>query len=280
VVHLKPEGDTGNFGKFDLHFWIDYGEDGLPVDHTWELPKDGGKTIYVCSDAHYSPEAFKFRSDKAREFDYVFVNQLRYVDEFKTVGVEDPIFLPHAAEPQAYPKYDIVKKWDVSFIGHLQDVKNYNGFSRIDMLDRAFKEFPNFYFGSRNPMDKTVNLFEDASKKFCQTRVVLNISIKDDINMRNFEIASSGSFQLTNYIPTIDQVFEDGKHLVTYKTLDEMVEKVKYYLEHEEEREKIALAGYEHFLKHHTYRHRIETILKTIGIPYKVKKGSINLEKR
>ena len=278
VVHLKPEGDTRSFGKFDLHFWVDYGEDGLPVDHNWKIPDDGGKTIYVCSDAHYSDEAKNFRYNKATYFDYAFFNQKRFVNEYKAgygykaspKQVVD--FLPHAAEPKAYPKYEIVKKWDVCFIGHLQDVKNYNGFSRVDMLDRACKEFPNFYFGTRNPMDKSVNLFEDASKKFCQSKIALNITIKDDINMRNFEIASSGAFQLTNWIPTLSEVFEDGKHLVTYKTLDEMVEKAKYYLKHEEEREKIALAGREHFLKYHTYRARILKILEVLGVKVNQKK--------
>jgi hypothetical protein len=281
VIHLSPQGDTSNFGKFDYHFWIDYGEDGLPVDHNWKIPKDGGKTIYVCSDAHYSPEAFKFRSEKAKKFDYVFVNQLRFVDEFKKAGVKNPIFLPHAAEPKAYPKFEILKKWDVCFIGHMQDVKNYNGFSRIDMLDRAFREFPNFYFGTRTPVDPKVNLFEDASKKFCQSRIVLNISIKDDLNMRLFEILSSGAFELTNWLPTMKDIgIMDGVHLATYKTLDELVEKAHYYLEHEEEREKIAKAGHEFFLKNHTYQHRIEKIMRTVGIPYKVKRPKINLEKR
>ena len=82
--------------------------------------------------------------------------------------------------------------------------------------------------------------------------------------MRIFEALSTGSFLLTNWIPTLGDLFEDGKHLVTYKTLDEMVEKAKYYLEHEEEREKIAKAGYEEFIAKHTYRHRIEKILDII----------------
>lgn len=78
--------------------------------------------------------------------------------------------------------------------------------------------------------------------------------------MRVFETMSTGSFLLTNWIPTLSELFEDGKHLVTYKTLDEMVEKAKYYLEHDEEREKIAKAGYDEFISKHTYKHRIEKV--------------------
>lgn len=254
VTHLAPHGDTSNFGEFGFHWWIDWGEDGLPWKE-WSPPRDGGKTIYVASDTHLGRE---YRMNKAKQFDYAFFNQKDAADEFGGV------WLPHAAEPQAYPKIDIIKKYDVGFVGHVQETPNYNGFSRIEALDRLFKEFPNFYYGSRHPAYPNKNIFEDAAKKFSLSKIVFNISIKDDINMRTFETLSTGSFLLTNWIPTLGDLFEDGKHLVTYKTLDEMVEKAKYYLEHEEEREKIAQAGYQEFIAKHTYKHRVETILSRV----------------
>lgn len=254
TFHLIPEGNTSNFGKMDYHFWVDWGEDGLPWKE-WSIPKDGGKTIYVASDTHLGRE---YRMNKAKQFDYAFYNQKDAAEE------AGGVWLPHAAEPQAYPKIEILKKTDVCFIGHMQDVVNYNGFTRTDALDRLFKEFPNFYYGSRHPGFPEKNLFEDAAKKFSQSRIVFNISIKDDINMRVFETLSTGSFLLTNWLPTLGDLFEDGKHLVTYKTLDEMVEKAKYYLEHDDEREKIAKAGHDKFMANHTYKHRVEKILSIV----------------
>lgn len=267
VVHLIPDGDeiaNGKFGKFDYHFWIDYGEDGLPVDHEWKIPKDGGKTIYVASDAHVDDG---YRLKKAEQFDYVFFNQLEAAGRFNQQdNGKIALWLPHAAEPDAYPHTEQIKKYDVCFIGHFQDTINHNGFTRVDMLDRAFKEFPNFYFGTRSPQKPELNMFEDAAKKFNQSKVVLNISIKDDINMRFFEVLCAGGFLLTNNLPTLKDLegLEDGKHYVTYNTLDEMVEKAKYYLEHDEEREAIAKAGHVAFMQGHTYMHRIKRILDII----------------
>ncbi len=254
TYHLTPEGDTSNFGKFDYHFWIDWGEDGLPWKE-WSIPKDGGKTIYVASDTHLGRE---YRLNKAKQFDYAFFNQKDAAEE------AGGVWLPHAAEPQAYPKIEIMNKFDVCFIGHVQDTVNYNGFTRTEALDRLFKEIPNFYYGSRHPAFPHKNLFEDAARKFSQSKIVFNISIKDDVNMRTMETLSTGSFLLTNWIPTLGDLFEDGKHLVTYKTLDEMVEKAKYYLEHDEEREKIAKAGHEEFMSKHTYKHRVEKIFEIV----------------
>lgn len=129
VMHLLPEGDTAKFGKFDLHLWVDWGEDGLPHT-TWLPPEDKGIRAYVASDTHLGPD---YRFSFAQNFDHVYFNQLRAVEEYKPAKRNKLVeWLPHAVEPDAYPRFEIVKKYDVCFIGHMQDVKNYNGFSRTD----------------------------------------------------------------------------------------------------------------------------------------------------
>lgn len=265
VTHLAPQGDTSSFGKFDYHIWVDFGEDGLPIDHDWFPPEDGGKTIYVCSDAHIDDAGKNYRYNFARKFDYVFFNQKNFVDEYTLLPgkkkKQKVMFLPHAAEPKVYQNIPTLKKYDVGFIGHVQKTKNFNGFTRIEFLDRMFKAFPNFYFGTRNPQKPEANMFEDAAGKFRASKIVLNVSIKDDLNMRLFEALSTGSFVLTNWLPTLGDLFEDGKHLVTYKNLDEAVERADYYIKHDDEREAIAKAGFDEFIAKHTYEHRVREAL-------------------
>lgn len=265
--HLAPVGETQkDIGDCDYHFWVDWGEDALGYPE-FHIPNDGGKTIYVASDTHLGAE---YRFTKAQEFDYVFFNQKRAVDEYKKM-VKYPKgqvidWLPHAFEPQAYPNIETLKKYDVCFIGHLQaDEPNFNGMSRVRALDRLFKEFPDFYYGSRNSAFLGKNMFEDAAHHFSESKIVFNISIRDDINMRVFETLGTGSFLLTNWLPTLGELFEDGKHLVTYKDYDDMTEKAHYYLEHDDERIKIAQAGYNEVIQKHTYQHRIEKIFEIIN---------------
>lgn len=268
VNHLIPRGDTRkDTGDYDLHFWVDWGEDALGYPH-FNIPEDGGKRIYVSSDTHLGR---RHRFEMAVDSDYAFFNQKRAVQEFKTFRpvirrTKKVMWLPHAFEPAAYPNIETLKKYAVCFIGHMQDPtkKNYNGFSRSDALDRLFKEFPDFYYGARHPGFPDKNIFEDAAHHFSESKIVFNVSIGDDVNMRLFEALGTGSFLLTNWLPTIGELFEDGKDLITYKTLDEMVAKAKYYLVHDRERIKIAQAGYNKAIKHHTYQHRIKTILDVI----------------
>ena len=252
AVHLLPNGDWANFGSFDYHFWVDWGEDALMPMLNYTPLAPPRPNIYVVSDTHLG---YDYRLSRAREFDWVFCNQMRAVEDFVRDGIpkERCIWLPHAAEPKAYPKKDMIKKYDVGFIGNVGD------WNRVDFLDRMFKEFPNFFYGKR--------LFEEAAEIFSQSKIVLNISIKDDINMRVFEALSTGSLLLTNELPTLPHLFQDGVHLVTYKNFDDAVEKARYYLEHDEERERIAEAGYKEFMKKHTYEHRLKTVLEIVKKP-------------
>lgn len=254
--HMVPFGDLTKYGTWDLHFEADWGEDALGGVLPYEPVPIPKPSAFWHSDTHLG---YDWRLAKARKTDFNFVAQKRAVEEFAAAGIPNPIWMPHAVEPLAYPHIPCVKKYDIGFVGHI------NAQNRIDALDRMFREFPKFYFGQKR--------FEDAAEKFCQSKIVFNIAIKDDINMRVFETLSTKSFCLTNWIPTIEELFEDGKHLVLYKTLDEAVDKAKYYIAHDEEREKIAQAGFEEVRAKHTFRHRVQQVLKATGLWERLPQG-------
>lgn len=260
IDHLAPMENVELFGTYSSNLWVDWGEDGLKGLIPYKMIDCPHPNIYWCSDTHINDPKFgnsyPYRLEMAKKFDKVFVAQKRAVEEFKRDGIEAE-WMPHAFEPQAYPKINFANKdYDVCFVGHI------NTQNRIDFLDRMFKEFPNFFYGQRR--------FEEAAEKFCKSKIVLNIAMTDDINMRNFEIMGTGSFCLTNWIPTIEELFEDGKHLVLYKSFDEAVDKAKYYLSHDSEREKIAQAGYEEVMAKHTIDHRTNRILDAVNNLIKV----------
>ncbi len=247
IVHLNPHGDISKFGKFDAHLWVDWGEDAVAPMLGYEPFKCPKPNIYWVSDTHLG---YEYRLKKAREFDKVFCMQKRAVEEFKRDGIKNVEWLPHAAEPQAYMPFCIVKKYDVCFVGHLCNEK------RVNFLDAVFKKFPNFWYGQR--------IFEEAARIFCQSKIVLNTAAVDDLNMRVFETLATQSFLLTENIPTIHEVFKDGEHLVTYDSIDDAIDKADYYIKHDDERQQIAESGYNYIIKNHTYRHRVDRIIQEI----------------
>ena len=79
-------------------------------------------------------------------------------------------------------------------------------------------------------------------------------------NLRLFEGTGIGGCLLTDTGENINDLFEPGKEIVTYRSVDEAVEKVTYLLDHEDEREEIARAGQKRTLKDHTIFHRCQLI--------------------
>lgn len=248
-VYVHPQGDLSKFGKFDLWFEADWGEDALAGVIPYKVSEIPRPNAFWCSDAHLG---YDWRLEHSRKFDTVFCAQKEHVEKFKRDGISNVHWMPHAVEPLAYPRQVSIKKYDVCFVGHI------NSENRIEALDRLFKEFPNFWYGQRK--------FEEAAEKFGESKIVFNISINGDLNMRTFEGMATGGFMLTSRNPEVESVFEDGKHLVLYDNMDDMIEKAKYYVSHDSEREKIANAGYEEVISKHTFDHRLTQILEATGL--------------
>lgn len=267
VVALSPINQTTQFGKFDLNGLIDYGEDGLGISLDWKIPSPN---FYWMCDSHLHDASYQYRMRRAKEFDTVFVSHKPTIPKLIADGVDAAKihYLPWAAEPMCYKPFPVIEKWDWCFIGHLS-----NDF-RIDLIDRFCKEFPvgkQGYLGWRQGEWRGYNVLEDAAKKFSQSRIIVNESIKDDLNMRTFETLACKRLLLTEDIPAIHDHFVDGEHLVTFKTIDEAIEKAHMLLRDNQLREHIAESGYREFLDKHTYMHRVKHILK-ICIGYEAEK--------
>jgi spore maturation protein CgeB len=84
------------------------------------------------------------------------------------------------------------------------------------------------------------------------------------MKLRIFEAVCSGSFLLTEYIDGIENLFKLDEEIVTFNTKEEALEKIIYYLENDLERESIAKLGYKRFLKDHTSKVRLNSILNKI----------------
>ena len=69
-----------------------------------------------------------------------------------------------------------------------------------------------------------------------------DITGKPHINAKLFDAAKTKQFIITTYYPPFerDYGFEEGRHVVMYKSIKELVDKIKYYLERPEERKVIA----------------------------------------
>ena len=79
--------------------------------------------------------------------------------------------------------------------------------------------------------------------------------------MRLYEATGVGTFLLTDAKRNLGELFEPGVEVETYGDADELVEKARYYLDHEEVRAAIAEAGQRRTLRDHTYARRMEELV-------------------
>jgi spore maturation protein CgeB len=84
-------------------------------------------------------------------------------------------------------------------------------------------------------------------------------------NVRLFEVTGVGSCLLTDHKKNINDFFEPGKEVVTYRSSDECVEKVNWLLSHPNELKQISIAGQKRTLKDHTFERRAEELNEIIS---------------
>ncbi len=112
-----------------------------------------------------------------------------------------------------------------------------------------------------------VDYYEEAPHVFANSKINLNISLRSiqtGIPLRAFDIMGCGGFLLTNYQEDYLEYFEPDEDMVIYYSYEDLLEKVAFYLEHEQERERIAQNARRKVASEHTYLQRARTMLDIV----------------
>lgn len=110
--------------------------------------------------------------------------------------------------------------------------------------------------------------FSEKAKAFRAAKIVVNNLLYGEIwgvNARTFEVAGVGAFQLVDWRPGLDQLFRDGVELVSFRGMEDLIQKIDYWLPRDTERREISAAGMIRAGADHTYRHRLEILLTTLA---------------
>lgn len=112
-------------------------------------------------------------------------------------------------------------------------------------------------------------MVEESLQIWSQTKIGLNImnGHKAGMTERIANIMLCGACCLSDETSFLREHFCDGEDIVLFSAerLDQLVMKIQYLLHHDDEREKIAYAGYEKALREHTWRNRAEELLAIIN---------------
>lgn len=227
----------------DLYLWVE------SINGYFPKNLDALRRPKVCYliDSHLN---LQWHIEWAKQFDHVFIAQREYLQAFRDAGNRSVHWLPLGCDPGIHRKTTTTKEHAVGFVGSL------NAERRVKLLNSIERVFP--------VTCKRV-FWEDMADFFSRSRIVFNNAIKNDLNMRVFEVLSTGSFLLTDVAKASGQeeLFHAGEDLGVY-TDDAITEAAFYYLDHEDERERIAQRGQQIIHTGHTYAHRLEDMLDVV----------------
>lgn len=170
-----------------------------------------------------------------------------YIPSFDGL-VKKSYWFPNCYPDELIHPLDIDKNIDVGFCGNIG-----NRGHVINSLDKYNIKKDIFVIG-----DDMVNAINSY-------KIHLNCNISNDINYRTFETTGCNTLLLTNYTPGLEKLFEIDKEIIVYDSIEDLDNKVKYYLENDKKREEIALAGYNRSKKDHTFFERVKTLIKIIN---------------
>jgi hypothetical protein len=204
-----------------------------------ECPKIG----YLI-DTHLSLE---YHRELAKQFDIVFLAHRQFVEEIRKIN-PNTHWLPVACDPDIHRSHGDEKRFDIGFVGSIQ-----LGSRRQQLLYRLASQFQ---------IHNERCFLNEMAGVFSHSRIVFNESVKNDLNMRAFEVMSTGSLLLTDMAKDSgqDELFKNGEDYAVYRDIN-ICDVARFYLENDGLRDQIAARGRHLVHNAHTYDHRVADLL-------------------
>jgi spore maturation protein CgeB len=206
------------------------------------------------------------------EYDAVFVKDRYMLELFSSMVKGTPFFyLPEACNPRVHRPLELTPEdrrryaCDVMIYGSLyyyrQAILQQLGEFDLKIWGHAARWFV-------NRLERTIAgpnvVLDEKVRAVRAARIALNPLHYGEINAlncRTFELAGCGAFQLVAHKPVLKEHFAPGSEIDEFRTTDELIEKMRHYLQRPELAAAIAKRGQERAHRDHTYEHRLRKII-------------------
>lgn len=256
-----------------------------------EIKKNTTTLVYFFDDV-WRLEYSKLWS---KHFTFATTSDVNGIKKWKEVGCNNFIYSPFGCNHHLNKKKDLPKVYTVSFVGSYHPYRAWV----INRLIKAGIKVETFGFGwpnGRLDFEAMVNVFNQSiinlnlsnneswdiryilspkkniKSNFHIIRNTIHSVISNDpktremVKARHFEINACAGFQLSYYTEGLEKHYQIGNEIAIYESIENMIDKIKYYLNHEEERNLIAQLGYERTIKNHTMEKRLSELLDMLGL--------------
>ncbi|WP_338026284.1 MULTISPECIES: CgeB family protein [Cohnella] len=290
VIVASPKDDVAGLAaaeRPDLVLVLEGME--FPPEQVASIRLNGIRTaIWFTDDPYYTD----ITSGLAPCYDYVFTLENNCVPYYQQLGCPRVHYLPLGVFPEYFrprnPQLSL--RGDVCFIGSAY-------WNRVDFFSRLlpYIEHRSFHLSGiwwdrlpeykrwkdRIQLDRWMTPLETA-EHYNAFSIVINVHRSHDDetfnrngakivaqspNPRVFEISACGTLQIVDQRSDLPLYYKPGEEIVTYDTPEDLAAKVEYYLNHEEERQLLALRALRRTMRDHTYANRLHQLLEIALAP-------------
>jgi hypothetical protein len=218
------------------------------------------------------------------EYDCVFYTKPFWADDVwkKNLILRQAIFLPHGYDPEIHRVHEIGPQDSRRFDADLMVVATYNR-AKENLLQQLVGKRPELklvIWGNRWEKCRSTRLRpfirgmalegSDYAKAIRVARINLGLlsgrvsgaSQGDETTTRTYEVPACGGFMLHERTPEVLRLYQEGKEMAAYGSVEELAQKIDYYLAHPGERQAIAQAGHERCVPAYSYDNRMREILR------------------
>jgi len=261
-----------------------------------ELP-DTQTVNWFCDD-HWRFDDFS--RHWAPAFNWVVTTDSAAVAKYRAMGINRVIKSQWACNHFQYRRLDLPLRYDVTFVGKphgvrreiIQSLRDFgidvqvwgqgwgNGRATQQQMIEVFNQSRiNLNLSNASAVrrrrrwqkaldqtQRTIRRCMHLPPRPCAgTRLLATDAYPEQIKGRNFEVPGCGGFMLTGQADNLADYYVRSHEVACYRDFASLVEQIRYYLDHEDQRAAIAEAGYRRTLSEHTYAHRFAEIFHVMG---------------
>jgi len=216
-----------------------------------------------------SSRSFEDVVKQGRQADIMYLTNRGEIARYRDLGV-NARFITGGCDPTAHrmiDRADPLYQSDVAFIGKP------NTPERAQLMQVLAKEFDLKLWGSGwekyGLRPAATDVYSAEYRQICAgSKIMLGWNIDPTIELyfsnRTWYTLGCGGFLLTAYSPSLEEIFGRGKELDWFESIEECCDKIRYYLQHDQERRKIARAGYELAHREYSYDKMVNRIIADV----------------
>lgn len=260
----------------------------FPPDHLMQVERIrriGVRTAIWFADDPYFTD---LTASLAPHYDYVFTHERNCVSFYESIGCANTHYLPLACNLSIFRPQPVKPAYrtDICFVGQgfnsrlalIDSIAPYLAGKRVFIAGGLWDRLKHY-----RQLRKQIRLgwldIAESARYYAGAKIVINMHREADspihnrnslgiraasINPRTYEIAGCGVMQLSDVRDDMPNYYTTGIDIATYASADDLLHKLDYYLNHEEERRAIAMRGLQRTHKEHTFLGRLQRMMDVI----------------